>query len=109
MAFSNTNLLNLTCQAPGRNLYRYASTDHVDVVEAANYFNNLTNDLIFAVGDRIEVQTWSATPFAAASTISLVKDFVVTNVIARDAAASAGRVNIAEIGVSSAGALSSGT
>ena len=46
------------------------------------------------------------TPFAAGSTLSEVKFFVVTNVIANDAAASAGNVNIAE--VLGGGAISSG-
>ena len=107
MAFSNTYFLNRTGMPPGRNQYRYDTTDHPDVVEAANYFNNVTNDLILAKGDEIKCVTWSATPFAAASTISLTKTFIVTNVIDRAAAANAGAVNIAEDGISSAGALSS--
>lgn len=81
---------------PGRNRYRYDSTDHPDVVEAANYFNNKTNNLNLAVGDEITVIQWSATPFATTSTISRVADFVVTNVIDQAAAASAGAVNIAQ-------------
>lgn len=83
--------------APGRNSYNYHSTDHPDVVEAANYFNNKTNNLNLGVGDRIEVNQWSATPFAAGSTISRVVDMKVTNVIDQAAAANAGAVNIAQI------------
>ena len=107
MAFSNTFFVNTTCMPPGRNRYRYDTTDLADTVEVANYFNNVTHDLNLAKGDEIEVVSWSATPHAAASTISQKKSFVVTNVIPRDAAASAGAVNVAESGISTAGALSS--
>lgn len=106
MAYTAATLLNLTGLAPGRNTYRYDTTDHADAVEAANYFNNVTNDLNLAKGDKIETYVWSATPFAAASLVSGYKDYVVTNVIARGEV-SEGRVNIAEAGVSSSGALSS--
>lgn len=106
MAYSASGLSLAVNMPPGRNTYRYDTTDHPDVVEAANYFNNVTNDLNFAVGDRIQFQGWSAAIFASGSLISYVKDFIVTNVIPRGAV-SEGRVNIAEIGISSAGALSS--
>ncbi len=96
MAYTAGNLVNLISAAPGRSIYRYDTTDHPDVVEAANYFNNVTNDLNLQKGDFISVITWSATPFAAASTISNSMDFVVTNVIPRDALNSAGRVNVAQ-------------
>lgn len=109
MAFAAAGLTNVAGMPQGRGRYRYDTTDHVDVVEAANYFNNVTNNLGLAKGDLITVVTWSATIFAAASTITLVKDMIVTNVIDNFAAASAGAVNIAEWGISSAGALSSGT
>lgn len=82
---------------PGRNSYVYNSTDHPDVVEAANYFNNKTNNLNLAVGDRIQVTQWSATPFAAGSTVSRIVDMLVTNVIAQNAASNAGAVNVAQI------------
>jgi len=91
---------------PGRMLYRYDSTDQVDVVEAANYFNNLTNNLNLQIGDLIKAFRWSGTPFAAGSTIIEAKQFVVTNVISNDAAASAGRVNVAEVFIAT-GLLSS--
>jgi len=109
MAFDATKLINVTCLSPGRNIYLYDTTDHPDVVEAANYINNVTNVTSLAKGDLIFSTTWSATPFAAASTISQFKAFKVTNVIANDAAASAGAVNLAEVLISSSGALSSGT
>lgn len=107
MAFSNTFFLNRTGMPPGRNQYRYDTTDLADTVEVTNYFNNLTNTLNLAKGDEMVVVSWSATPFAAASLINQVKSFVVTNVIDQAAAANAGAVNIAEIGISTAGALSS--
>ena len=100
MAYTASRLLNLTGQAPGRNTYRYdidGSVDDVDDVETAGYFNNKDDDLILAKGDRIDVYEWSAVPFAAASTLTNALQFIVTNVIANDAAASAGNVNIAEV------------
>jgi hypothetical protein len=100
MAYTASRLLNLTCQAPGRNLYRYdidGSVDDVDDVEAAGYFNNKDDDLNLAIGDRVDVYEWSATPFAAASTLTNALQLVVTNTIAKDAAASAGNVNAAQV------------
>ena len=100
MAYTASLFINETCMAPGRNTYRYdidGSVDDVDDVEAAGYFNNKDDDLNLAIGDRIDVFEWSATPFAAASTLTNALQFVVTNVIANDAAASAGNVNIAQV------------
>ena len=100
MAYTASRLINLTGQAPGRNLYRYdidGSVDDVDDVEAAGYFNNKDDDLILAIGDRIDVYEWSATPFAAASTLTNALQLVVTNTIDSTAAASAGNVNAAQI------------
>lgn len=85
--------------------YRYDTTDELTTVEAANYFNNRTNSLNLAKGDTIQVVVWATA--VRTGTISKVSDFIVTNVIANDAAAAAGNVNIAEYGVSSAGAISS--
>lgn len=108
MAVVATNLVNQSGMAQGRGRYRYDTIDLSDTVETANYFNNVTNALGLAKGDLITVVTWSATIFGAASTISQVKDYIVTNVIDNFAAASAGAVNIAEYGISTSGAISSG-
>lgn len=100
MAYTASRLINETGLPPGRASYRYdvdGSVDDVDDVEAANYFNNLTNNLNFAIGDRLDVFEWSATPFAAGSTLTNALQLVVTNVIANDAGASAGRVNLAQV------------
>ena len=100
MAYTASRLINLTGQAPGRNHYRYdidGSVDDVDDVEAAGYFNNKDDDLILAIGDRIDVYEWSATPFAAASTLTNALQLVVTNTISNTAAASAGNVNAAQV------------
>lgn len=100
MAYTASRLLNLTGQAPGRNLYRYdidGTVDDVDDVEAAGYFNNKDDDLNLAIGDRVDVFEWSATPFAAASTLTNALQLVVTNVISNTAAASAGNVNLAQV------------
>ena len=98
---SNFALLN---SVNGFGEYRYDTTDELTTVEAAGYFNNKDDNLNLARGDTIQVFVWSA---VRTGTVSKVSDFVVTNVIANDAAASAGNINIAEIGVSSAGAISS--
>jgi hypothetical protein len=100
MAYTASRLINLTGQAPGRNLYRYdvdGTVDDVDDVEAAGYFNNKDDDLILAIGDRIDVYEWSSTPFASTSTLTNALQLVVTNTISRDAAASAGNVNAAQV------------
>lgn len=100
MAFSNTNFLNLTGQEPGRNSYRYdvdGTVDDVDDVEAAGYFNNKDDDLILAIGDRINVFEWDGTPFAAGQILQNALQLVVTNVISRTAASSAGAVNTAQV------------
>jgi len=106
MAYSASNFA-LISSVNGFGLYRYDSTDHPDVVEAAGYLNNSDDSLNLAVGDLIEFVGW--TTAVRTGTVSYYKKFVVTNVIANDAAASAGNVNLAEVGISTAGALSSGT
>ena len=108
MAYTTGNLFNQTGAPPGRGLYRYDTTDAVDLVEAANYFNNKDNNLKLAKGDRIDVFTWNATPFAAASLVTNALQLIVTNVIADDAATSAGRVNAAQCFLSTS-LFSSGT
>lgn len=104
MAYTAGNLVLLN-SANGFGQYRYDTTDELTTVEAAGYFNNKDDTLNLAKGDTIIVVVWSTA--VRTGTLSKVSDFVVTNVIANDAAASAGNVNIAEIGVSSAGAISS--
>jgi hypothetical protein len=96
MTVDYTKLYNRDGAPPGRAVYHYDTIDHPDVVEAANYFNNVAGDQNLAVGDRIVMAQWSATPYASGSTISRQMAFRVTNVIPRTAAASAGAVNIAQ-------------
>ena len=97
MAYTAGNLFSTATAPPGRGMYRYDTTDQVDQVEAANYFNNVTNNLKLAKGDRVDVYSWSATPFATASLVTNALQMIVTNVIADDAASSAGRVNLAQV------------
>jgi len=97
MAYTAGNLQGLCNAPPGRMIYRYDTEDQVDVVEDAGYFNNKDDDLNLQIGDLIYAFTWSSTPHASGSTISEAKQFVVTNVVSNDAAASAGAVNIAEV------------
>ena len=108
MAYTAGNLFSTGAAPPGRGMYRYDTTDQVDTVEAANYFNNVTNNLRLAKGDRIDVYSWSATPFATASLVQNALQLIVTNVIADDAASSAGRVNLAQVFLVTS-LLSSGT
>jgi hypothetical protein len=107
MAYTAGRLQGLINAPPGRMLYRYDFTDPVDEVEDAGYFNNKDDNLNLQIGDLIMGFTWSAAPFAAGSTISAAKEFVVTNVISNDAAAAAGQVNIAQVFIAT-GLLSSG-
>ncbi len=97
MAYTAGNLQGLVNSPPGRMGYRYDSTDQVDVVEDAGYFNNLDDSLNLQIGDRIDAFTWSGTPFATGNNITEAKQFIVTNVIDNNAAAAAGAVNIAEV------------
>jgi hypothetical protein len=100
MAFTASRFVNESSLPPGRATYRYdidGSVDDVDDVEAANYINNVTNDQNLAIGDRVDVFEWSAVPFASGSTLTNALQLVVTNVISRDAASSAGRVNLAQV------------
>lgn len=100
MAYTASRFVNETCMPPGRNTYRYdtdGTVDDVDDCEAAGFWNNLDDSLNLAIGDRIDVFEWSATPFAAGSTLTNALQLVITNVIANDAAASAGRANAAQI------------
>lgn len=103
MAYSAGKLAQLS-DANGFGSYRYDTTDQGDVVEDAGYFNNLDDDLNLGKGDLITCVTWATA--VRTGTISEVKTFIVTNVIANDAAASAGAVNIAEY--LGGGAVSSG-
>ncbi|MCR4282379.1 MAG: hypothetical protein NUV72_05065 [Bauldia sp.] len=100
MAFIASRLHNLTGLSPGRNTYRLdvdGSVDDVDDVEAAGYINNKDDNQDLAIGDRLDVYEWSAVPFAADSTLTNALQLIVTNVIANDAAASAGNVNMAQV------------
>lgn len=105
MAYTAGNLVRL-CGGNGYSHYRYDTTDVSDVVEDAGYFNNKDDNLNLAVGDIITAITWVTA--VRTGTLSQVKHFIVTNVISNDAAGSAGNVNVAEFGISSAGAISSG-
>lgn len=96
MALNAANLVNLTGQAPGRNTYRYDTTDEIDAVEAANYFNNRTGTLNLAKGDRIDVYKWNGTVFETASLITNAIQLVVTNVIPITGS-TGGQVNCAQV------------
>jgi len=106
MAYTAANLFNLTGMSPGKNTYRYDTTDEiVPDVEAAGYFNNKDDSLNLAKGDHILVHQWATA--VGTGTLTKVVDYVVSNVIAVDAAASAGNVNLAESGVANSGTISS--
>ncbi len=112
MAYDNTsanyNLALIAGAHPGNNYYRYDSIDDLDLVEDAGYLNNVDDNLKMAIGDTVLGVEWSAEPYASGNTVSAAKMFIVTNVIDNDAASSAGAVNMAEILISTDGAISSG-
>jgi len=99
MAYVAGNLTQIS-NANGYGLYRYDTTDLADVVEAAGYLNNGDDNLNLAVGDLIHCFSW--TTAVRTGTLSQYKLFAVTNVITD------GAVNLAEVGVSTSGAISSG-
>ena len=90
--------------ANGWSTYRYDTTDVLDLVEDAGYFNNVDDNFNLAVGDIIQAFTWATA--VRTGTLSEAKPFVVTNVIGRDAAGNAGNVNLAEIWITTS--ISSG-
>lgn len=103
MAYTAGNLAQLS-HGNGFKTFRYDTTDDINEVEDAGYFNNKDDDLNLAVGDLITVVQWATA--VRTGTISQVQATIVTNVISNDAAAAAGAVNIAEYG--GTGAVSSG-
>ena len=104
---ANSGIFAMTNGPPGKIQYCYHHTDVVQsVVEDAGYFNNLDDNLNLQKGDIVVAYEWSATPFATASLINSMMHMVVTNVIANDAAQSAGQIDLAEWGLTT-GLLSS--
>jgi hypothetical protein len=99
MAFDTANL---ACygHANGFGLYRYDTTDDLDVVEDAGYIHISDDNQNMAKGDIVHAFSW--TTAVRTGILAAYKMFVVTNVIAN------GNVNLAEVGVSTAGAISSG-
>ena len=100
MAYVAGRLINQTGLPPGRNVYRYdtdITVDTIGVIETAGFFNNLDDSLNLAKGDQINVFSWDAGPFLTASLVQNAMQLIVTNVIANDAATSAGAVNTAQV------------
>ena len=100
MAFNTALFINETCMSPGRNTYRVdlnGTVDDVDDFEAAGFMNNKDDNINVAIGDRFDVFEWSGVPFASGSTLTNALQFVCTNVISNDAAASAGNINVAQV------------
>jgi hypothetical protein len=100
MAFDSANL---ACygHANGFGLFRYDSIDALDTIDDGGYFNNTDDNQNLAIGDLIHAFTWATA--VRTGTISAYKAFVVTFVNT-----TSGAVNTSEIGVSTAGAISSG-
>lgn len=105
MAFDSSNLDRIG-GGNGFNYFRYDTTDDLDVVEDAGYINNVDDDVELQVGDIIHAFSW--TTAVRTGTLAAYKQFAVTRAIDRDASSQQGSVNLAEIGVASDGAISSG-
>lgn len=103
MAYTAGNLWGLVNAPPGRKIYGYHTSDNINTVEAGGYFNNVDDNLNLQSGDLIHVVKWDGTPFAAGQIPNGYSLQVVTTVDP------AGVVNTAEAGISTSGALSSGT
>ena len=77
-------------------LYRYDTADDtVEQVEVAGYFNNVDDNLNLGKGDVIDCFQW--TTAIRTGTLAQHGVLAVTNVIANNAASSAGAVNTASI------------
>ena len=87
MAFVPGNLA-LISSVNGFGLYRYDSTDASIVVDAGGYFNNDDDTLNLAVGDIVEVFSW--TTAVRTGTVNDVSRLVVLTVD------SAGAVNMSD-------------
>lgn len=60
MAFIAANLTCLVGMAPGRNVYRYDTTDALTAVEVSGYIDNEDDNQNFAKGDIVHVVVWSS-------------------------------------------------
>ena len=103
MAYTAGNLWGVVNGPPGRLIYTYHTDDNFNVVGTGGYFNNVDDNLNLRPGDLIHAVVWDGTPFASGQIPSGYALFVVTTV-----GATTGSVNIAEVGVDSGGAISSG-
>ena len=103
MAYTAGELFCVWSAGPGRSVYLHQSDDNVNTIETAGYFNNTDDNLNLGAGDLIHCVIWNGTPYAAGQIPNAYSLQVVTTVDP------AGVVNTAEAGVSSAGAISSGT
>ena len=83
---------NFSCEDRWRKLRQHSGDE-----PCVAFTGNKDDDLILAIGDRVDVYEWSAAPFAAASTLTNAIQLVISNVISNTAAASAGNVNAAEV------------
>lgn len=102
MAYVAGNLWGLVNAPPGRMIYGYHTNDSHDTVETGGYFHNSDDDLNLQSGDLIHVVIWDGTPFASGQVPNGYSLMVVTTVDP------AGSVNLAEAGVSTAAAISTG-
>lgn len=102
MAYTEGNLWGAVGLPPGRGIYTYHTSDDVNTVETAGYFNNSDDDLNLQPGDLIHVVIWDGTPFDSGQVVNGYSLQVVTTVDPT------GVVNTAEAGVSTAAAISSG-
>jgi len=102
MAYTAGNLWGVVNGPPGRLIYTYHTDDDVNVVETGGYFHNVDDSLNLQSGDLIHCVIWDGTPFASGQVPTGYSLFVVTTVDP------AGAVNLAEAGVSTSGAISTG-
>ncbi len=81
MAFVSANLA-LISSVNGFGLYRYDTDDASIVVDGNGYFNNLDDDLNLAVGDIIEVVSWTTAD--RTGTVNDVSRLIVLTRVAND-------------------------
>ncbi len=102
MAYTAGNLWGVVNGPPGRLIYTYHTEDTASIVEVGGYFHNSDDVLNLQSGDLIHVVTWDGTPFASGQVPTGYSLMVVTTVDP------AGAINLAEAGISTSGAISTG-
>lgn len=107
MAYTAGNLHMTGSGMPGTCIYIYHTTDPLEDVDGAGYFNNKDDNLNLQKGDIVFVQEWATAVLTG--TISRAGAYLVSNVIGNEVAhPNPGNVNLAAFLEVTTAAISSG-